>query len=382
MTFTLAGPTLHLDGTIADATIVVEAGVIAAVTPGADRRADFVAAGVIAAGFIDMQVNGAYGFDFTTDGHTVADVAVRLPATGVTAFVPTVITSPWETYADRLREVREGRRAAAGAEVLGVHLEGPYLSPRRPGAHNPAHLRPVDVAEIVRWADPSLVRIVTLAPELPACLDAIRALTAQGILVSAGHSEASFAQALSGFAAGIGWGTHLYNTMAALGHREPGLAGALLTSSVPCGLIADGVHCHPAMVRLAYRAKGAEGLTLVTDAVAAMGMPAGRYILGGREVIVDAATSRLADGRLAGSILTMDQAVRNMIEFTGCSLAQALMMASTTPACVLGLARKGRIAAGCDADLIVMDDALRVAQTWVGGKVAFPVTATSDGAHR
>jgi N-acetylglucosamine-6-phosphate deacetylase len=113
-----------------------------------------------------------------------------------------------------------------------------------------------------------------------------------------------------------------------------------------------------------------------------MGMPAGRYILGGREVIVDAATSRLADGRLAGSILTMDQAVRNMIEFTGCSLAQALMMASTTPARVLGLARKGRIAAGCDADLVALDDALRVAQTWVGGKVAFPVTATSDGAHR
>jgi N-acetylglucosamine-6-phosphate deacetylase len=371
----LSGRTLLLDGNLHEATVLVEGSVIVRVTPGLDPAADIATTGYIAPGFIDLQINGAYGCDFSTDGRTVAEVAARLPETGVTSFLPTIITSPFEAYQKLLREVREASQGTAGAQPLGVHLEGPYLNPLRKGAHDPALLRAIDVDEIVRWADDS-VRIVTLAPELPGALDAIKALRGKGIVVSAGHSNATFAEAMAGVEAGITWGTHLFNAMSGMGHREPGLPGALLSSCVLCGLIADGTHVHPPMVKLAYRAKGAEGITLITDAMAAMArcVPPGRYRLSDREVIVDGATARLTDGTLAGSILTMEQAVQNVVKFTGCSVAEALMMASATPARVLDgqwPVHKSRIAPDCDADLVVLDDELRVTHTVVAGKVVY-----------
>jgi len=367
----LSGKVLLPNGQIEEATVIIQDGAIAQVIPGAQPGADVAIDGTIIPGFIDLQVNGAYGVDFTADGRSVAQVAARLPETGVTAFLPTVVTAPWERYPRLLEEIRVGCAEAVGAQPLGVHLEGPFLSPRRPGAHNPAWLRQIDLDELLAWAAPDIVRVVTLAPELPGALEAITRLRQQGILVSAGHSDATFAEAMAGLEAGIGWGTHLFNAMSSLGHREPGLPGALLTTAVPCGLIADEVHLHPAMIRLAYRVKGAAGLTLITDAMAAMGMAPGRYLLGGQEVFVDRTSARLANGRLAGSILTMDQAVRNMVAITGCSLAEAVAMASTTPAAVLNLTRKGRIAPGCDADLVVLDGALRVQQTWVAGRLVY-----------
>ncbi len=370
----LSGRALLPDGKIQEATVVVNQGVITRVTPGLDSKADLVVPGALAPGFIELQLNGAYGADFSNDGYSVASVAARLPETGVTAFLPTIITSPWETYPKRLSQVREAMRAtrgATGAQPLGVHLEGPYLSPARRGAHNQAFLRLPNVDEMLHWADESITRIVTLAPELPGALDAIRALRGKGIAVSAGHSNATCAQAIAGFEAGITWGTHLYNAMRGLGHREPGLPGALLSSSVPCGLIADGIHVHPAMIKLAFRAKGTQGITLVTDAMAAMGMAPGRYKLSDRDVSVDQTSARLADGTLAGSILKMDQAIRNVIEFTGCTLAEALTMASTTPARVLSLDRKGRIAPGCDADLVILDESGHVERTLVAGKSVY-----------
>jgi N-acetylglucosamine-6-phosphate deacetylase len=172
---------------------------------------------------------------------------------------------------------------------------------------------------------------------------------------------------MEAFAAGIAWGTHLYNAMSPLGHREPGLMGALLVSQVPVGMIADGIHSHPAMVKVAYRCKGADGIAIVTDAMEAMGMASGSYRLADRTVVVDDKTARLADGTLAGSILTMDAGVRNMAEFTGCTQAEALTMASATPARILGLNRKGRIAEGCDADLTILDSNGRVVETWARG---------------
>ncbi len=371
--WTLSGRVLLPTGHFAEATVQIAHGQISQVCPGFTPGADLACAGWIGPGFIDLQINGAWGKDFSSHGQTVAEVAARLPVTGVTAFLPTIVTSPLAAYPDLVRTVREAVQAMTGpaAQVLGVHLEGPYLNPLRCGAHDPALLRPVNVAEMAQWSGDPFVRLVTLAPELPGAVEAIRALRRQGIVVGAGHSNATFDQALAGFAAGITWGTHLFNTMRELGHREPGLPGALLTADVPCGLIADGVHVHPAMVRLAYRAKGAAGLALVTDAMAAMGMPPGRYTLGDAEVIVDETGARLADGRLAGSILTMDQAVRNVMAFAGCSLAEAVTMASTTPARVLGLSQKGRIAPGCDADLVVLDETLRVTHTFVAGKLAY-----------
>ena len=369
-TLAIAGNVL-LANEFVSATIFISDGQIVSIKSGLDACADFIAEGWIAPGWIDLQVNGAYGFDFTTDVTAVVQVAKRLPMTGVTAFLPTVITSPLENYPPIFRDLAAATIDADGAEILGVHLEGPYLNPKRKGAHNANFLRAPNVNEIETWAGSPLVRMVTLALELPGALEMIRRLRTQGVVVSAGHSDAGYAQAVNAFQNGVGYGTHLYNAMSPLTHREPGLVGAYLATDMPCGLIVDGVHVHPAVVNATYRAKGARGITLVTDAMAAMGMGPGRYKLGDREVIVDANSARLDDGTLAGSILQMDVAIRNLIDYTGCSLADAMTMASTTPARVLGLNSKGRIDQGCDADLVVLDKSLRVQMAIAHGEIVY-----------
>ena len=369
---TLSGRTLLPGSVFVESTISVEGSHICAIKPGIDPGAGLVTTGWIAPGLIDLQVNGGFGFDLTADSATVAPLADKLPMTGVTSFLPTLITSPLETYPRLLRDLEQAAREAHGANVLGVHLEGPYLNLKRVGAHNPDYVRAPNLNELEQWAGSPMVRLVTLAPELPGALDLIARLRAHDIVVSAGHSDATYEEAMKGFAAGITWGTHLFNAMSPLAHREPGLVGAFLSSDVPCGLIADGVHAHPAAIKSVWRAKGSRGMTLVTDAMAAMGMPPGRYVLGDRDVIVDATSARLANGALAGSVLQMDAAVRNMIAFTGCSLADAITMASTTPARVIGLAdRKGQIAPGFDADLVILNESLHVECTMISGQIAY-----------
>ncbi len=371
-TLLLSGPTLLADGTIQPCTVTLRDGAVADVAPGLTPAADLSTEGLIAPGLIDLQVNGGYGCDFTVDPGSIPHVAQRLPATGVTAFLPTCISAPIERYAGWLKTADEAARAAHGAQALGVHLEGVYFSRQRMGAHNPEYMRPIDVEEITtRYAAHPSVRIVTLAPELPGALEAIDALVRRGILVSAGHSNATFAEAQAALAAGIGWGTHLFNAMHELSHREPGLPAALLLSDIPVGIIADGVHLHPAILQLAYRLKSARGLTLVTDAMAAMGMGEGTYNLGGFRVLVQGGAARLENGTLAGSVLTLDAAVRLLIDYTGCSVAEALTMASRTPADLLRLERKGRIAPGADADILLLDPSLQVQATLVAGEVVY-----------
>ncbi len=371
-TFSLSGTVLFPDGQASEATIHLSGKSIFKITPGRDSGADISTDGVIAPGFLDIQVNGAYGYDFTNDAISVTKVAEKLPETGVTGFVPTIITSQFDTYAQRQREVGEAMRAnSPGAHILGVHLEGPYLNPVRKGAHPPAYIRKIDVGEILAWADPAVTRTITLAPELDGALEAIRALRKAGFVVSAGHSNATFAQAMDGFEAGIKWGTHLYNAMSPFQHREPGLVGALLVAPIPCGLIVDGIHSHPATIKVAWKCKGPGRITLVTDCMEAMGMEPGRYILGHHTVVVDNTSARLEDGTLAGSILKKDEAVRNKMDFSGCTLAEAVRMASTTPARLLGLESKGAIAPGMDADLVVLSPKSHITHTLVDGKVVF-----------
>jgi N-acetylglucosamine-6-phosphate deacetylase len=288
-------------------------------------------------GFIDLQLNGAFGHDFTANPETMWQVAAQLPRWGVTAFLPTIITAP-RPQSEKAQEVLLNGRPAGfqGAEPLGLHLEGPFLNPQKKGAHNPAYLRLPDPDWTANWSAETAVSLVTLAPELPDALTLVAELASRGIVVSAGHSMASYAEAHAGFAAGVRYGTHLYNAMPPLGHREPGLMGALLDNphSV-AGIIPDGIHAHPAMVRLAWQMKGPHGLNVVTDAMAALGMPPGVYRLNDFDVTVTETEARLADGTLAGSVLDMETAVRNLMQFTGCTLSEAAATVTTTPARLL-----------------------------------------------
>ncbi len=322
-------------------------------------------------GFIDLQLNGAFGHDFTATPSMIWDVAARLPQYGVTSFLPTIISSPLETITAAQAVLRQGPPPGySGAKPLGLHLEGPFLNPAKRGAHNPAHLREPDLAAVADWSMEQGVWLVTLAPELPGALDVMRALVGRGVVTSAGHSLATHEEALAGLEAGITYGTHLFNAMPPLEHRAPGLAGALLADErATVGLIPDGIHLHPAIVALAWRVKGARRINVVTDAMAALGMPPGRYQLGDGEVTVDEISARLADGRLAGSLVSLDQAVRNLIAFTRCSLSEAVATVTTVPAHLLGVADRGQIAPGFVADLTLLTPDLQVVKTFVGGQI-------------
>jgi N-acetylglucosamine-6-phosphate deacetylase len=328
---------------------------------------------VLAPGFIDLQLNGAFGQDFTTSPESIWPVAARLPQYGITAFLPTIITSPPETIVAAQVVLAQGPPTdSSGAAPLGLHLEGPFLNPARKGAHNPAYLRPPRLAAIANWSPHQGIRLVTLAPELPGALELIQTLAGRGVVVSAGHSLANDTEAAAGLEAGLRYATHLFNAMPTLHHREPGLAGALLADSRPIvGLIVDGIHVHPKLVKLVWRLLGPDRLNLVTDAMAALGTPPGRYRLGDFEVVVDAVSARLADGTLAGSILALNQALRNVMAFTGCSPDEALPTVTTTPAALLGLTDRGHLAPGAMADIALFDPDLQIVLTLVKGHIVY-----------
>lgn len=328
---------------------------------------------ILAPGYIDLQINGAFGLDFTETPAAMYEAAAGLPAFGVTAFLPTIITSPPEQVQAALKAWRhKPARGFQGAVPLGLHLEGPMINPRKKGAHNPAFIRTPSQELIEGWTAPRGVRLVTLAPELAGAAEVTRELRRRGIVVSAGHTVASYEQGIQALQSGIASGTHLFNAMPPLDHRGPGLAVALLQQPTAyAGLIADGVHVHPAMVALAWQAKKPDHLVLVSDAMAALGMQPGVYHLAGFDVTVDGATARLPDGTLAGSLLTMDAAVRNLVAFTGCTLAQAAACVAANPARLLGLETKGWLAPGMDADLVLLSPEGNVLATLVMGRVVY-----------
>ncbi|MGE5123446.1 MAG: N-acetylglucosamine-6-phosphate deacetylase [Acidobacteriaceae bacterium] len=325
-------------------------------------------------GFIDLQINGAFGLDLTAHPESIWKVGEYLTRFGVTAFLPTIVSSPVDTIHRAQEAWQKGPPAGyRGARAIGLHLEGPYLNPEKAGAHDPAFLQLPDPQTYHSWTPQHGVRLVTLSPELPDAVQAIRHLVQNGVVVSAGHSLASFEQAQAGFEAGIRYGTHLFNAMAALDHHNPGLPGALLGDSrLTAGLIVDGFHVHPAMVKLAWKMLGAGRMSLVTDAMAALGMPPGRYMLGSQSVIVDGTYARLEDGRLAGSLLSLDQAMRNLVEFSGASLHEALLTITQVPARLLQLeASSGVLASGAQADFVLLTHDYQVAGVWIGGQKVF-----------
>ena len=366
-------------GQIADGAVVVENGRIVAVGSASavsvPPHADVLdaAGGILAPGFIDLQVNGAFGADFTADPAQIWPVARDYARYGVTAFLPTIITSPLKNVAAAQEIVCHAPAGFRGAQPLGLHVEGPFLNPARKGAHNPDYLRLPSLDAVKDWSLATGVRMVTLAPELPGAAEVIAGLTGRGILVSAGHSMATYAEAVRGFDAGIRYGTHLFNAMPPLAHREPGLPGALLTDPRPAaGFIPDGIHTHPALISLAWKLLGPGRFSMVTDCMAALGMGPGRHLLGDFEVVVDATSARLADGTLAGSILSLDQGVRNLIAHAGCSLGDALATVTTTPARLLGIDHeRGCIAPGFIADLVLLSPGLHVQATVAHGEVVY-----------
>ena len=333
------------------------------------RRRDI--AGLVAAGFVDLQVNGAFGSDVGVDAAALEAISRALPSTGVTAYLPTAISWPADRYASLFKAV-ERAAAAPGARILGVHLEGPFLAPSRRGAHDPENLRAVDLGLLRELLGSGLVRIMTLAPELPDAIEAIELIAGAGATASAGHTDASDVDVFRAADAGLTLGTHLFNAMSPLRHRDPGAAGALLADPrLRTGIIADGVHVAPTALRIAYAAKGTDGLALVTDAMQAAGMPDGAYTLSGRAVRVEDGVARLDDGTLAGATATMDEAVRRAARFLGVGLQEIIPMATRTPARALGLERMGEIVPGADADLVVLDRDGVVVETLVGGETIY-----------
>ncbi len=363
------------DGALEDGHVVLDGDRVVAVAAGAPPAdVPVLAEGAwVAPGFVDVQINGAHGVDITTQPERLDELAAALPRYGVTAFLPTVVTCPSEQRVAALDALAERPAETAGAQPLGAHVEGPMLAPIRRGAHPEAHLALPDPQLITGWSARSGIALVTLAPELPGALDVIAALVERGVVVSIGHTDCSAAQFADAVAAGATYVTHLFNAMRPFGHRDPGPVGAALADgTVIAGLICDGIHVDPVTVRMAWRALGPDHFNLVTDAISALGderRDGSR--LGSVRITIDGGAVRTAGGVLAGSVLSLDEAVRNLVEFAGCSVPEAIGTVTATPARLLGLADRGRLVPGARADLVVLDAQLGVVTTVVGGATAW-----------
>ncbi len=327
-------------------------------------------AGTAVPGFVDLQVNGYAGVDFLrADPADIARAVDAMAAAGVTSCQPTLITAPVAELERAVRAV-EAARARAGPRILGVHLEGPFLSPAWPGAHPAEHLRAPDGALLARLRAAGTLAAVTLAPELDGALGLVRDLARSGVTVHVGHTDADAAVAHAAFDAGARVLTHVHNAHRRFAPRDPGPAGVALTrADVTVTAIVDGVHLAPETATIAWRAAG-ERLALITDAIAAAGMGDGTFTLGDRTATVRDGASRLDDGRLAGSVVTMDGAVRQLVSL-GATPAQAVHAASGAAAHATSRTDLGRLAPGAPADVAVLDEELRVVRTLVAGAERF-----------
>jgi len=370
----LKGGLLVLPEGIKQTELLIRAGKIAKIGEGVAEEADFVLnldSLYIAPGFIDVQANGALGHEFLRASEdeilAILDFFVRHGTTGILA---TLTSAPLS----ELRSALSRLKGLSHPALFGVHLEGPFLAEARRGAHPKEFLHPpsLDFVHSILSEFGEIVRLWTLAPELPGAWEVIEELKKYGVIVAFGHTNASYEEAMHAFSHGVSLATHLFNGMRPFHHRDPGPGGAALVSDVFVSLICDGVHLHPAVVKLVARIKGFEKIVLITDAISPTGLPDGEYPLFGQPVRVEQGIPRLPDGTLAGSTLTMNRAVKNFMAFIGCSLHEAVLCASLTPARLLGIAhRKGSIEEGKDADLVIFDPDFNVHFTIIGGNIVY-----------
>jgi N-acetylglucosamine-6-phosphate deacetylase len=354
-----------VDGLLVQGDVEVVDGVVVAIGLAAPNGR-----GTAVPGFVDLQVNGFGGVDFLdADAAGYRRAGEALLETGVTAYLPTLITSPEGQILAAMREVPVG---LARPRILGMHLEGPFLSPNRLGTHEASSRRDPDAALLERLLDAGPVRLMTLAPELPGALELIDRLLVRGVAVSLGHSDATAAQANAAFDRGARSVTHLFNAMRPLLHRDPGIVGAALArDDVVVSIIVDGIHLAPETVRVVWRAALGR-LALVTDAITGAGVADGSYSLGNLDVHVHEGTVRGPDGVLAGSVLTMVEAVRNL-HALGVPLEDAVGAATSTPARLLGEDELGRIGIGLPADIVVLNDRVEIERVLVAGEIRVAV---------
>jgi N-acetylglucosamine-6-phosphate deacetylase len=331
----------------------------------------------VAPGFIDIHIHGSRGRDIMDGSYEAINGLSKFVAShGTTAFLPTTVSAPRDDLLKAVRAVKTAmERGTQGAEVLGVHLEGPYINPEKHGAHDAEHVRPPspeEIKELLEGANRT-VKIVTLAPEVNGSKELIKELGKFGIVASMGHSNATYSEAVNAIKLGVTHAAHTFNGMKSFHHREPGIVGAVLVhDELTAELISDNIHVHPVAMKLLVRMKGTDKVVLVTDAVQAAGMPDGKYKLGKQNVIVEKGVCRLESGELAGSTLTMDEAVRNTMKSVGMPLRIALKMATINPAVAISVNKsKGSLEAGKDADIVIIDDKVNVCMTMVKGKVVY-----------
>jgi N-acetylglucosamine-6-phosphate deacetylase len=325
-------------------------------------------------GFIDVHIHGAGGCD-TMDGtseaiNTISKVIAKY---GTTSFLPTTMTCDLEDIKKSVSAAAECMASGTeGAEVLGVHLEGPFISPQMIGAQNPNYVKKpsIDDFKFIAGDYISAIKSITLAPEVEGAEELIKYVNSLGVVISIGHSKATYKEAVDGIKWGIGHSTHLYNAMTPLNHREPGVVGAIFDTDITTETISDGIHISYPSLRIAYKQKGFDKVLLVTDAMMACGMPEGKYALGGQDVFVKDGAARLKEGNLAGSILTLDKAIRNVYKNNNYPLYDIVKMATYNGAKHCGVAdRKGLIKEGYDADLVLFDEDINIKKVIIKGKI-------------